>query len=200
MGTLYFNRIIKGILISGICSVLLTSCKTNQVETSILDSNITNSIQTNLSDNSDSYSYYDTMNLIDSFMDEYIVLNSEENDIVCSQEPILDCSEEGGVLNSFYSDRELLRCQLIIYGTMERVEQNYYMGEDFGYYTILNSIYEAYPLTKSKGEVLYYTFDEYWICGNEFYHIDRINEQLIHCEEIPISSILFETINIGNEK
>lgn len=199
MGTLSYKRIIKGMLISGMCSVLLTSCRNNQSETSILNSNITNSTQTALSENSNLYSYYETINLIDSFMGEYIVLNSEENDIVRSQEPILDCSEEGGVLTSFYNDQVLLRCQLIIYGSMEQVEQNYYMSEDFGYYTILNSMYESYPITKSKGEVLYYTFDEYWICGNESYHIDRINEQLIPCEQIPISSILLENINIGNE-
>lgn len=200
MGTLSYDRIIKCILILGICSLLLTSCSNNQDETSLLNSSITDSTETVLNENSHLYSYYETVDLINSFMGKYIVLNSEGNDIVRRQEQILDCSEEGGELTSFYNNEELLRYQLIIYGAMERTEENYYAGNDFCYYTILNNMYESYPITKSKGEVLYYTFDEYWICGNESYRIDRAREQLIPCEENPISPIILKDINTGDKK
>ena len=205
MDMLSYNRIIKDILILVMCSVLLTSCSNTQaessvlnsneqLETSILNSDITASTQIALNENSQLYSYYETIDLINGFMGEYIALNSEGEYIVCYQEQILDFSEEGGELTSFYNNQDLLRCRLIIYGTTGRVEQNYYVGDKFCYYTILNSMYEAYPLTKSKGEVLYYAFDEYCIYEDKVYRIDRINELLIPCEQNPVSSIILENI------
>ena len=70
MGTLSYDRIIKCILI---CSLLLTSCSNNHDETSLLNSSITDSTETVLNENSHLYSYYETVDLINSFMGEYIV-------------------------------------------------------------------------------------------------------------------------------
>lgn len=141
------------------------------------------------------YTYVEATESIDSFMSKYIGKNSEGNDISIEQNEMLDYSEEGVTVNNFFNDQTLLRCQLISYGGIGKSECNYYLIDDFGYYTVLNSIYDSYPLTKSKGEILYYSFDEYWICGDESYYIDRINEQLISCNQNPISPIILENIN-----
>lgn len=141
------------------------------------------------------FSYSEAEDAIDGFMSAYIGKNSDENDVRTESNVVLDYSEEGGTVTCFFSRQTLLRCQYIAYGGMGKAEYNYYLVDGFGYYTVLNSMYDAYPLTKSQGEVLYYSFEEYCICGEEAYRIDRIGERLVPCGQSPVLPIILENIN-----
>lgn len=193
-------------------AVLLTGCKNGTEEQggTVAETSAETAVQTETSKEStaaaattaetsvpeqEPFAYSEAADAIDGFMSAYIGKNSEENDVRNEENVVLDRSEEGGTVTCFFSGQTLLRCQYIAYGEIGNAEYNYYLADGFDYYTVLNSMYDAYPLTKSQGEVLYYSFEEYCICGKEAYRIDRISERLIPCAQSPVLPIILENIN-----
>lgn len=133
-------------------------------------------------------SYTEAKELIGSYTNKYISMNSEEKSIYSKDEDVSSYSSEGGSLTKFYDENDnLLRCRLDLYGSMGKAEQNYYYIDDqHGYYTVLSGTYDTSPLTQADLDTLYYVFLEYWFDNDKIYYIDNVNGALVECHINPI--------------
>lgn len=141
----------------------------------------------NSSNNEDSL-YISALEKINSYFGKYIAMNSDGNRIYFEETDIFDQSSEGGEITKFKdSDNNLIRCSRVLYGSIGNTEENYYLiGDSEVYFTQLEQCYDSYRLTDVTGTLNYY-FSEYWLDGDKIYYIDRLNEQMVVCNENPIS-------------
>ncbi|MCM1525197.1 MAG: hypothetical protein NC120_12155 [Ruminococcus sp.] len=140
--------------------------------------------------------YVNIEELIDIYMGKYLSKNCDDNIVNSKNEEIWGYSTEGGIMAEFRDDNnQLLRYRMNIYKETGSSEWNYYIiSDDNIYLTCLDKTYDDYLLTRSRGDVLYYSFIEYWVDNDTAYYIDRLNNKLIECQESPIPDFFYDYI------
>jgi hypothetical protein len=142
--------------------------------------------------------YTEAKDLIGRYINSYIGMNYEGKSIYSKEELVNEYSSEGGALTKFYDKNDnLLRCRVVLYGSMGKVEANYYfIDNQHGYYTMLYENYNAPLTSKSAVEALNYKFSEYWFDNISIYSIDNVNGALVECNTNPIIEPLSEYVNV----
>lgn len=156
-------------------------------------------IPRSISDENDTFTaggsdkYLEVNEKISDHMGRFISLGTGNYDdvqsrIITEETDAMGQSTEGGGFVTYKTDEgEILRYSATLYGETGRSEKNYYIiDESCAYYTSLTMDYYCRDYRQEQfGDVLKYSFEEYWLDNGEYYIIDRINSALIPYEKNP---------------
>lgn len=140
--------------------------------------------------------YIDVRRKIEEYMNSFIGMYTFDNGIVTEDHDIFGYSSQGGVLTEYKDkDGRLVRLRLVLYGETGSSEGNYcIISETEALYTLLVKKYSSADIMNNNGDILNYTYGEYWLDGGQIFHIDSLNEQLRVCGEDPIPQCIADRL------
>lgn len=126
-------------------------------------------------------------NFLSDFRGQYI----SNDEIKMERRELAEASTEGGEIVRYKNNNGIiLRYKICYYGEMGSSEVNYYLVNDYIYYSILREFYSS-PIYINVTDILYRTLDEAVLFNGDYYTYDRISNTFAQSDvlDIPYSSL-----------